>query len=304
MKRFVTQILVLLTLFAAVLAGSLLLIPNRKIPDNSLFASIDKHHRLSEVDSPKVLLVGGSNLSFGIMSQMIEDSLHLPVVNMGLHAGFGMRYILSEVKPHIQAGDRVIVSLEYHHFWDSEMFNGEDVLVAMLFDVNRDCLRYVSLGQWIAMLPKIALYSTKKLIDLDAPISDEFADSFTREAYNKYGDVVSHYGLPSKVHSGFEPVAQGGVSKRSVRELARFKSFVVAQGAEFYMVATPYPEPQYICDSNAITQIEVELAKKGIAYQIPPVECLFPDSLFFNSYFHLSQKGAELRTSQLIDHLR
>lgn len=37
--------------------------------------------------SPKVILVGGSNVAFGLDSEIIQHQLEVPVVNMGLHVG-------------------------------------------------------------------------------------------------------------------------------------------------------------------------------------------------------------------------
>ena len=96
MKRFLTKVLLLIIAVLIALSLALFLIPNKRIPDNSLFASIDKHQRLSSIQESKVVLVGGSNLPFGIKSPLIEEALGMPVVNMGLHAGLGMNFILSD----------------------------------------------------------------------------------------------------------------------------------------------------------------------------------------------------------------
>lgn len=39
----------------------------------------------------KIVIVAGSNGSFSINSEIIEDSLHMPVVNTSTHAGLGVR---------------------------------------------------------------------------------------------------------------------------------------------------------------------------------------------------------------------
>ena len=302
MKRFLIEVLLTGVLAALVLAGALFFVPNNKIPDNSLFASIDKHRRLSSLESPKVVLVGGSNLPFGIKSSLIEDSLGMPVVNMGLHAGLGLNYILSEVEKDIHEGDIVVVSLEYHHFLSKTMYNGEDVLAALLFDVNRDCLQYVKPAQWLALLPNLCLYASKKIINITPKATDEFEALFSRESFNEYGDEVAHYGRPSTIHSGEQPALSGEVYGRATERLARFRDYVEAQGALFVLVACPYPEAQYSQDNEVIDGIVAKVAGKGMPFGIVPEDCLFPDSLMFNSLFHLSESGADARTLQLINH--
>ena len=52
--------------------------------DSYLAAILEKDRLIRNTPSPKIILVGGSNLAFGIDSKAIEDSLGLHVVNMGL----------------------------------------------------------------------------------------------------------------------------------------------------------------------------------------------------------------------------
>jgi hypothetical protein len=52
--------------------------------DNYLAAVLEKDRIIRNASSPKVILVGGSNLAFGIDSKMMQDSLGMSVVNMGL----------------------------------------------------------------------------------------------------------------------------------------------------------------------------------------------------------------------------
>lgn len=304
MKKFLYRVLAVILLVVAVLGVSLFFIPNNKLPDNSLFASHDKHQRLEALQSPKVVLVGGSNWPFGVKSAMVEEALDRPVVDMGLHAGLGMNFILSEVENSIHEGDIVVVSLEYHHFLSRKMYNGEDVLAALLFDVNRKCMQYVKLGQWIAMIPDICLYASKKLINISSQKVDDFEDKFTRESMNEYGDEVAHYGLSSTVHSGTQPALTDGVNQKAVKRLSAFGQLVKSKNAQFVLVACPYPEMQYRLDAEAIGEIVRAVESVGMHFLIAPEECLFPDRLMFNSYFHLSEKGAEMRTEQLIKVLK
>lgn len=304
MKKFLVRFSIAILLVLIVLFGALFFIPNNKIPDNSLFASLDKHQRMESLIGPKIVLVGGSNWPFGVKSAMIEETLEMPVVDMGLHAGLGMNYILSEVENDIHEGDIVIVSLEYHHFLSKSMYNGEDVLVALLFDVNKECIRYVKLGQWIAMIPNICLYASKKMINLSSAKVDSFEDLFTRESFNVYGDEVAHYGMASTVHSGERPALREIVYGKSIRRLVRFCDCVESKGAEFVLVACPYPCSQYVQDEKAIKNIKKAVSSVGLSFMVEPENCLFPDSLMFNSYFHLSGRGAEMRTEDLIEVLK
>ena len=51
---------------------------------------------LEQTASPKMVLVGGSNLAFSIDSGLLAEEFGLPVVNMGLAKSVGLGYLLQE----------------------------------------------------------------------------------------------------------------------------------------------------------------------------------------------------------------
>ncbi|MGI9550430.1 MAG: hypothetical protein ACR2MT_04470 [Aurantibacter sp.] len=72
-----------------------------------------KMKKLKEVKGRKIVIVGGSNASFGIDTDVMEDQLKMPVVNMALHGGLPAKYMIEQVRPHLQNGDILIMSREH-----------------------------------------------------------------------------------------------------------------------------------------------------------------------------------------------
>lgn len=62
-------------------------------------ALVDKIDRLKSIKEPKIIILGDSNLAFGINSKIIEEELKMPVINMGLHGGIGDAYYEALVRP-------------------------------------------------------------------------------------------------------------------------------------------------------------------------------------------------------------
>src|SRR6476661_8416978 len=109
----------------------------RKVDNDYIAAVLEKDRLIRNTPSPKIILVGGSNLAFGVDSKLLQDSLRLPVVNMGLYAKLGLRYMLAQVKPYIRAGDIVVVVPEYDQFY-GQFSEGDNTLNTALLYAPRD----------------------------------------------------------------------------------------------------------------------------------------------------------------------
>lgn len=77
-------------LFLALTIGFLLHLSPQYL-GNYQASLIDKVERLESIQEPKIVLIGDSNLAFGIDSERIEEAFGMPVVNMGLHGGWEVR---------------------------------------------------------------------------------------------------------------------------------------------------------------------------------------------------------------------
>jgi len=71
-------------------------------------AILDKDRLLRDTPSPKIVFVGASNLAFGLDSERVQSAMRLPVVNLGLHGGVGLKYMLDSTRPYVKKGDIVV----------------------------------------------------------------------------------------------------------------------------------------------------------------------------------------------------
>jgi hypothetical protein len=289
---------------------SLFLIPNKRLTDNSLYANIDKHHRLDSLPSPKIVFVGGSNLGFGLDSKRVEDSLHIPVVNMGLHAGLGLRFMINEVKCSIRRDDIVVLSPEYDHFFSTNLLDGEKVLVALLFDVNRRDLKYITFSQAIHLIPLTVEYSVSKLMHKEMDVMDEdvnnnFDKNYRRNSFNKYGDEVMHWNYPNQsIHQMAGATIIENVSVSTLELITGFDQFLNARGAKLVIIPPAFMSSAYGGYAKVIDDIDRELKGVKIPFAIKPKSFVFPDSLFFNTVYHLNRQGVTERTDSIIGLLK
>lgn len=194
MKQFVVKIF-LLSIFIVISHGALIwIIPANPVPSDYLAAIIDKHKILEATPSPKIILVGGSNVAFGLDSKKIQDELALPVVNMGLHGGFGLRYMIEEIKPQLKPGDIVILIPEYQQFYQPY---GSDVLIPLI-KYYPNAIRHLSLKNYMIIVRYIPLYIKNRLkLGIETGFTRFFPEFppnhvYSRYGFNQYGDVINH----------------------------------------------------------------------------------------------------------------
>ena len=81
------------------------------------FSYTDKLQILKNTESPKIVFIGGSNLAYGIDSEKISEELNINVVNMGVNAGFGLKFIIDSTYNLLNKNDILILIPEYQHFF-------------------------------------------------------------------------------------------------------------------------------------------------------------------------------------------
>ena len=308
MKRFLLTISVFVLVFLGIILISLIFIPNQKIIGNSLYANMDKHNRLDSLPSPKIVFVGGSNLGFGLDCKTIEEKTGLPVVNMGLHAGFGLKFPINEVKHAVNEGDIVVFSPVYE-WLSSDMVYGEKVLVALLFDVDRKNLKHVDFKQAVHLIPGMMSYAVSKLFPttLDVMQGDGYGYEvvYKRESFNEYGDEVMHWTWENQYIANPADTSQvnSKISKKALSLVADFKNFTEKQGAAFYIIPPAFRYSNSLNSRNLIKNIEDQLSEKGINFAITPENCNIADSLFFNTAYHLNKQGVDIYTEMILDRI-
>jgi len=281
-----------------------LLIPVKR-PDHFLLATLDKEHRLYQLSSPKIVIVGGSNTIFNIDSRIITDSMGYPVANMGLHAGLGLMFMLNEIEPAIGKGDIIIIMPEYAQFYRELFFGGR--IVTRLLSLNPRFIRYVSTRQQIFEIMKgLGLETRSKIVYLLGQSADE--ETYTRFAFNECGDLMAEL-------VGDQPLAQlagetykirrlDEINKPAIQELNDFYARMQVCGANVYLALPAIPIEKYSDNRIEINDLYSYLKENlEIPILFSPKTALVPARDFYDTYYHLNTNGRERYTTVLLNHL-
>lgn len=261
-----------------------------------------KHQRLSAIGSPKVVLIGGSNVTFGMDSRMLEQALCKPVVNMTIHASLGFRFMVEELKGTLGPGDLVIAPLEYSAYSKPVQENDVQLLAV---DFNPEMLHYMPL--WAR--PKVVLgVGIMRAQAAWKVISGAWKDAsphpvFRADGFNEYGDLVSHFPRPPweldrQDRVKYHPQA---VDPMFWEVLGTLRSEVHAAKAEL-IFSWPCVAQSSFRPGRA-DSLRTLLSEHDIVMLGDAEDYVQADSAFFDTHYHLREAGRAIRTERSIKDL-
>lgn len=314
LKRFLRNLMV----FVLIQGGVFCLLWLRSDLDqeaNYLAATVDKHRRLGQTSPPRIILVGGSNLAFGIRSDKIEAATGRQVVNMGLAVHLGLDFMLNEVEGAIGPGDIVVLSPEYeilHKYYNPLML--QQIILYRPADI-----RYLTCEQLTLLITEQGLVIlcefVRRAVFVDRKAGLQLADKhfpYSRQGFNRWGDFTAHYGLRStNLHTGLSVESTSALNQAwlpSSPTLSRLKSF--AQhchdvGAVVVYSFPPRPSQAWKQEAPTMNVVLAQLKEVPILDVIDrPEDQIYARDQFFDSEYHLQLQAAAQRTERLIRSLQ
>jgi hypothetical protein len=289
----------------------------RDADNNYLAAVLEKDRLIRNTPSPKVILVGGSNLAFGIDSKLMQDSLGLRVVNMGLYAKLGLRYMLAQVKPYIRAGDIVVVVPEYDQFY-GKFSEGDNTLNTALLYAPRDRIPdFVKSYSVVDVVLRPRVENARRsfltgLADLFGVKNKYFPPDtnpvYNRHSFNEFGDAISHLGKkpenPDSIFVKPHP-PPSDFSRKALEELNDIGDVSRERGAHPYFLFPSYLDRAYAINVGSIAGLREKLERE---MRIPILgtaqEFVYPGKWFFDTRYHLNELGRDVRTMEMVTLLR
>lgn len=262
---------------------------------------VDKMERLKSIEDPKIVLLGNSNLAFGICSQMLEEEFGMPIVNMGLHGGLSNRFHENMAMSNVQEGDIYIVC--HTQYWDDDSI-GDAVLTWTTIENHMELWELL---QWKDIVPMMKAFPTyfKKCLDLhlNGDGNKDLGDCYSRSGFNKYGDVSllreeSKYTFESEVW----PFAVNDVTVNRLNDL---NQYIEKKGATLLIAGYPIGNGDLTVEPEKFIEAQADL-EEGLDCEVISdyTDYLMDYKYFYDTEYHLTTEGAVLRTEQLITDIK
>jgi len=278
-------------------------------------AYIKKEQIAKQIHGKKIVLVGGSNVLFGVDSKLLSKAFGLSVLNDGVNAGIELPCILYEAKKVIRKGDIVIMSLEYPMY----SYEGKPGVQMIDYVLSREpsCLRQLT---WKEVFYIVWHVDFKRILagyfDLSqgsvtkgvygAQHIDVYGDQTeTALAYRSkalYKEVLAYTTKPEKYGASFDGHALGW------KYLAEFVQWCRKRDVQVvFMPSTLMRHASYFKNPKEhwfYTHIADEVRKRGWVFVGKPYDYMYPQEMYFNTNFHLIDKARKIRTLQMVKDLQ
>lgn len=305
------------TIFSLLILVVVILLLLLGIPKDHNHFLCEYDHKVAlfqETSQPRIILMGGSSIPYGVDTKLLIDSLHCNVVNFGLYGGIGIRLPMEDGLRYVKKGDLVVVQMEYHNFFNGG--NGGDIaFIAFMVSTDWKYLGRLNMAQaWnvIRGAPQMAIGNLKRLASypwtgyMDTPVENPKYE-YTQSGFNAYGDEVSHYRYPND-KSDLEDLSSG-VDYRKEAVIPEFVDWLgktlhqyEAAGARVIMVPPVCVETFFDYVYNP--RIAEELHRIGYDFVVEPASMVQPDSCEFNTGYHMNKTGTERNTLRMMEILK
>jgi len=274
----------------------------------------NKKTKLSKkIKTNKIIIVSGSNSLFGIDSKLLSKELGKKVINFSVNAGVMLPYTLYKAKKVIKKGDTVLLPLEYSMY----NYNGEpnEQMIDYIFSRDFDAFYSLTKKEQFYMFWNITfrrIYngyfnnSTSKVKyglygshNIDK-YGDQIKTSIKYKSKNIQKELDNH-----KANSYGKEFDQESLSWKYLKEFTSWckknnVKFVFTPPTLLYFdkYKTDKKEKWYYNNINKLVE------RNNWEYIGNPYDYMYKKQYYFNTDFHLNDKGREIRTKQMIKDLK
>jgi len=308
MKKSVIKIIAYILIILLPIAIYIIVVesqPNQY--ENTYLAELsDKYNYLIEEDNPKIVFVGGSSLPFGIRSDLIEQYTGYKVVNFGLYATLGTKFMMDLSKANINKGDVIILSPEVNEQTYSLYFNPTAILQACDGFSNKN-LR-LSIKENISLFYNYFSYSFDKIKYINNKNAPDPVGIYRHDSFNKYGDIFverAYNIMRNRVDTTNRIIMDETIYDESfINYVNQYIRYVEKKGARIFFNYSPCNHLAVRTSSSNRAAFDSKLKSIINCDFLLGIEDAMVDcDYFYDTNYHLNTSGAIYYTNIIINSL-
>lgn len=295
MKNFVIKNLLFLAGVAIISLGLLAYKVSTENPYSILFHL--KNQKLASIfNQPKIIIIGGSNARYGFNSEFLEKKYGRPVINTAITYHQGLPYYLEWSKMYLKEGDWVIISPEYALTNSSKSLLGTYQLIDVAYE-NEYFMKFLQdnpkvlknqLSQSHMILNKILNNITNREIDKENLLA----------SHNTSGDAIERHGKSENFAA--TTIVINKPCQDYYQLIHQYASYCQQKKIKLFLTFPPVRKESLELQTNTDLIVEkIQNEIPGILMLNTPEDTIYPDSLFYDSPYHLNAAGKELHTQKV-----
>lgn len=303
--------------------GSVGLFTPSQFRETYLGALADKHSLICKTTDPKIVVVGGSSVPFGMRSDLLES--HFPdykVVDYGLYGTVGTKAMLDLSVSHITKGDLVIISPEVSSQANSLYFSPETMLKCL--DSDWSMWKEIPNDNQKQMMGYFAPYVNDKMDYSSGKKTIGHVGVYQRVNLNRFGDIeylkrdasgniiyddqgkAISLRTANQMASLYDPntpiaYSTADIALDFVCYLNNYAASVKSKGANIVYSFGPANALAVVSKQNEMLSY-YEFLRSHLNFDVisNPMDYVFDARYFYDNNYHLNDAGAIYRTRNLI----
>lgn len=278
--------------------------------DESFYGGMKiKYERLKSIKGKKIVVIGGSSVAFGLRSDIMEQELNMPVVNFGLYANLGTKYMLDVAEDYINDGDIVLIAPEQNSQALSLYFNAEAVWYSS--DGNYDVLWDIDWDNAGDMAKEFLTFTGGKFGYWQSASKPNPSGVYNVRSFDKRGDIkyAREYNVMQNGFDAGMPISfdKSIISNEFIDYINDYRSELAKKGAN--VLYSFCPMNVGALDSSSTDEIQnqyYDYLTEKLSFSIlgNPSTHLLDSDWFYDSNFHLNSAGAVYYTLLLAQELK
>jgi len=259
----------------------------------------------------RLLFLGGSNVLFGIDAERIGRQLNVPAVNLGLSAVLRIDQIFSVARHTLQAGDTLILALEYPYYQFNKTFSNVELDYTMAFDA--DYFRALPLQSQVPLMLNVSAIRLFRGLEASVFSAGKSNASYAVATIDSFGDATSNVRATMPEAYIRHNLKIGPVSHRidpANRFWTLYADFLQWCEAHEVRVMVTFPTYLYfpVYEEPAQRKFFDGIVEWHRSRHIPllgtPYDFMVQPEYLYDTRHHLNDEGRVIRTDRLIDLLR
>lgn len=307
--RFISIVVVLAMAIAIPFAVLYLYAKSRpKVYTESYNAALQiKYDRLTSIREPKILVIGGSSVAFGIDSKIVEKELSMPCVNMGLYAAFGLKPMLDLSIKSIRKNDIVVIAPELSSQMYSDYVGYDFLLQAM--EGRIDMAKTLGLSYAKGFIHELPSY-VKAAKKLKKKGTITASGVYAKSSFDSYGDITytRDKNIMESLYSedNLPEIDSEIITDSFVDMINAFVKKAEKKGAKVYFTFPPINKLSVdgISDNDRVSFVK-ELKNRLNCQVIGSLnEHIMDEGYFYDSNFHANDAGMIVNTVLLVNDIK